>query len=192
MAKNRYDGRTLREVLRDLPDKQIVKIGTDDGSGYFLAGEAGWINKQLESADYLVRKDWEKRRDRAMELLRQVMNAPTYADWLRSQWLASDTDPHKYAKRNLSHEAYLKEIGNYHLQIDRRIKRVTRFLDIIKDYVTLPDRKVIEMAETDPGVDVDVLRILTEGAESGSVWYMSEANGNQYLYIAKEGNTGEL
>jgi len=182
MAKRTYDGRTLREALESLPDKQIVKVGAIDGSGYFMAGNAGWLKRMLDSADSQTKKYWEKRLDRATKNVEKSLEAPTYADWLRQQYQSSK-ELKIFERRNLTYDAYVKDMTGYHAMVEKRVATAVKILDILMHYEPLPERKVVEIFDANPSVDADTLNIQIDGNEPGTVWFMQEANENQYLYL---------
>lgn len=182
MAKRTYDGRTLREALESLPKKQVVKVGAVDGSGYFLAGDAGWIAKSLNNADFFTKRYWNNRLEVATEKMRKTLDAPTYADWLKQQY-QSAKELKVFERRNLTYDAYVKDMKGYHEAVEKRIKTAIKLLDIVMGYEPVPERRVVEIFTANPTVDADVLNIHIDGNEPGTVWFMQEADPNKYLYL---------
>ena len=177
-----FDGRTLEQVLEtDVAINQIVKIGAVDGSGYFIAGCAGYVVSVLDELNRKTSQYWQGRLDRAIEAMKQSFNAKSYPDWLRLQYSRAEKNLKRFQKMDLSYTAYAKYICDYHKEVQAKISTAIGLQTVIEEYIPLSERRVVEIFPADPTVDNGVLNIHIEGCEPGKVWFMAEVGVEDFM-----------
>ena len=170
-----FDGRTLEQVLEtDVAINQIIKIGAVNGSGYFIAGCAGYIGSVLDELNRKTSQYWQGRLDRAIKAMKQSFNAKSYPDWLRLQYSRAEKNLKRFQEMDLSYTAYAKYISDYHREVQAKISTAIGLQTAVEEYIPLRERHVVEVFPADPTVDNGVLNIHIEGCEPGKIWFMSE------------------
>lgn len=150
---------TLSEVLEELPEDQIIKLGAADGSSFFFIGRISDLEKNFEKYDKQIK----------VVLLNSLLNnVKNYASTLKL------TTVPKYGLWNEDLERYINQARKYTKEIKVRFDLIDEkwvYYQIVKP---LQNREVIEVAHSDKTIEPDVIRILVEGFETGNYWSTDE------------------
>ena len=187
--------------IKDISPEQLVKIGTDKGSGYFYVGRLG--DADLDALDAQLKLDFQKSLDNALERERKATNdQKMYSKSLESaqkrhndarqtvEDLVSMVGPDAAETMQARPEAFdiAEEIKKYETLLERATgerenahESVKRTKKKLSDMIPLKDREVVETYDSID--EKGVLCVIVEGLGEGKLWAINENKPFEINYL---------
>ena len=159
----------LREELLEKIQTKNVKIGTEDGSGFFYCGPLGDFLAELDSWD-----QW---------LLEYLRKAQTLSEKQLKAAVTQLPDPSGYAGKMirermqpfcLTLQGYLNILQDGFERVNRCKKKLDTANLNLRTRKDLRKRRIKEIREADKIVDTDATIVIIEGMEPGGYWTIKE------------------
>lgn len=168
---------TLLDVVNEMKDKQLIEIGSENGSGFFYIGTIEDLKKNIEQYDVAVKEYANKCIENANNLLSRAINNPaTITDYMDSIEIAfrqgKDVD--------LTYEGYEKYLKKYFASLISKKKALDARFDYYEQLKPLFKRKVVD--ERRSIVDRGAVNVIVEGNEKGGLWDKSEVKTSPLMF----------
>lgn len=153
---------TLTEYLERHPD-EIVKVGTENGSGFLWVGRAGDLLKDGENISDEVYKRLLRLRDQAVRKLKQAWDAPT-------KWRQYRAEHKEFIGGEVPKtRGYYTTMADYGNTLKSKSQTVLYTMEAIGRFTPLMERMVRKVVQGEDGKIV----IIT-GKETGKYWLVKE------------------
>lgn len=178
----------LKKFLEGIEDKDTkIKVGANNGSGYFYVGTVGDFLDNSEKYDQADVSYFDNRVKRANDNLEMMLNADTsFSGFAKKQyrkWENTATRP------NFSTDAYDLFLRSHSDQLFKKFRTYINERKYRADRTPLMSRCITNSFYADKVVEpAGVIVIQIEGRESGQFWTMDEA---EWPEIKFSGNIDE-
>ena len=193
----------LKAILGYLYGQTRVKVGAEDGNGYFYCGTAEHLLAHLDEYSAEMEAYFRNLRDTAQEELEDLKNRPPKepTDWRALKQKSAGKVIAEIIKR--AHEGeqtgqdrlilkYLAEVGRYTTKMQQVHEKLARAQKLAEDFVPLGERHVAERFQADSVAEplpVTVLKV--RGVEGGKYWTVDEAKDKPFALTGVLGRTKE-
>ena len=193
----------LKVTLGYLYGKTRVKVGAEDGNGYFYCGTAEHLLAHLDEYSAEMEAYFRNLRDTAQEELEDLKNRPPKepTDWRALKRQSAGKVIAEIIER--AHEGeqtgqdrlilkYLAEVGRYTTKMQQVHEKLARAQKLAEDFVPLGDRQISEQFQANPVAEplpVTVLKV--RGVEGGKYWTVDEAKDKPFALTGMLGRTKE-
>ena len=153
----------IADVLKRYPEDYRIKIGSQDGNGYFYCGNVADWNKNCDHYSEKLYKHIQekcvKARNNSTSMIRN------FCEEVLQVSKDGKTVP----------DSFVSVIDNYILKIAQVINTKNNSKKRFESFKPIKDRDVIDYFEADLAVEYpECLVILVEGSESGKFWDATE------------------
>lgn len=174
----------LIDFIQKLDADKKIKIGANNGSGFFYCGTAGDFVENAAAYDVIVNRETMRKYNRALHEYKRYMSGDpgSLAAYL------------KYADRvgeDFSLDGYTDFLQAYFKACEVRKMLLARRTAEKDSYKDLTARHLADTFEADELADPGVTVILTEGYEEGKYWMHHEAKEPVAFGSLKENKEGE-
>lgn len=160
----------LSELLKTIEKSSLLKVGSEDGSGFWIVGTPNYIR---ENQDYINSKVYEylcKLRSNAEERLTQTLRNPPTLFSYANEKVKNCVEP------SFSVDEYIAQVKKWFCAIEARKRSLQNQEHALNNLCPILSRNVIEWGECDHSIEVAEYRILVSGTENGKFWTTDEAD----------------
>lgn len=172
---------TLLDIVNEMKDKQLIEIGSENGSGFFYIGTVEDLKKNIDEYDKMVKDYANTRIENAnSRLTSSINNPPTISEYMETIATAyrQGKDP------DLSYEGYEKYLKKYFSSLVSKKKTLDDRFDYYEQLKPLFERKVVD--ERRSIVDKGAVNVIVEGDEKGRFWDKSEVKSSPLMFMTDQ------
>lgn len=170
-----YDGligTTLADALKALPSEMMIKVGTENGSGFFWIGRLENLKKQIDDVSESMRDVLRRAAEKDIGTISR-RTPSTYGSWASIQLREFVKDEKSMLVTDMAH--YKLYLDEFNAQTHRKAGYAKKKVDMYHSFIPLSVRKVTDVFEADTAVEPEgTISLIIAGDESGRWWYTEE------------------